>query len=121
MVRLTHNYNIDNIKMFAKNQKELETLIQTVKIFSQHTEMEFGQEKMCHAKNVKRKMKNNLINGTTKSRINQNIRKKRNLLFLGNIGSRHQETSSGRKKKSISGERENYSNPNSIAEISSKW
>ena len=39
--------NIDNIKLFAKNEKkkkkkELETLIQTVKIYIQDIEMEFG-------------------------------------------------------------------------------
>ena len=36
---------IDDIKLFAKNEKELETLIQTVRIYSQDIGMEFGIEK----------------------------------------------------------------------------
>ena len=34
-----------DIKLCAKNKKELETLIQIVKIYSQDIEMEFGVEK----------------------------------------------------------------------------
>ena len=37
--------NMDDIKLFAKNEKELENLIQTVRIFSQDIGMEFGIEK----------------------------------------------------------------------------
>ena len=33
---------IDDIKLFAKNEKELETLIHTVRIYSQEIGMEFG-------------------------------------------------------------------------------
>ena len=33
---------MDDIKLFAKNKKELETLIQTVRIYSQDIGMEFG-------------------------------------------------------------------------------
>ena len=36
---------MDDIKLFAKNEKVLETLIHAVKIYSQHTGMEFGMEK----------------------------------------------------------------------------
>ena len=36
---------MDDIKLFAKNEKELETLIHTVKIYSQDIKMEFGIEK----------------------------------------------------------------------------
>ena len=36
---------MDDIKLFAKNKKELETLIQAVKIYSQDRGMEFGKEK----------------------------------------------------------------------------
>ena len=36
---------IDDIKLFAKNEKELETLIYAVRIYSQDIEMEFGIEK----------------------------------------------------------------------------
>ena len=36
---------MDDIKLFAKNEKELETLIHTVRIYSQDKGMEFGIEK----------------------------------------------------------------------------
>ena len=36
---------MDDIKLFAKNQKELETLIHAVRIYSQDIEIEFDQEK----------------------------------------------------------------------------
>ena len=36
---------MDDIKLFAKNKKELETLIQTVRVCSHDIGMEFGIEK----------------------------------------------------------------------------
>ena len=36
---------MDDIKLFAKNEKELETLIHTIRIYSQDIGMEFGIEK----------------------------------------------------------------------------
>ena len=36
---------MDDIKRFAKKEKELETLIQTVRIYRQDIGMEFGKEK----------------------------------------------------------------------------
>ena len=36
---------MDDIKLFAKNEKQLETLIHAVRIHSQDIEMEFGIEK----------------------------------------------------------------------------
>ena len=35
---------VDDIKLFAKNEKELETLIQAVRIYSQDIGLEFGLE-----------------------------------------------------------------------------
>ena len=35
---------MDDIKLFAKNKKELETLIHEVRIYSQDIRMEFGRE-----------------------------------------------------------------------------
>ena len=35
----------DDIKLFAKNEKELETLIQEVRIYSEDIAMKFGREK----------------------------------------------------------------------------
>ena len=43
--KINHLMNMDEIKLFAKNEKELETLIHTVRIYSQDIEMEFGIEK----------------------------------------------------------------------------
>ena len=36
---------MDDIKLFAKNEKELETLIHTIRIYSQDIGMGFGIEK----------------------------------------------------------------------------
>ena len=35
---------IDDFKLFTKNRKELETLIQTVRIYSRDIGMKFGRE-----------------------------------------------------------------------------
>ena len=40
--KINHLMYIDGIKLFAKNEKELETRIQTVRIFSQYIGMELG-------------------------------------------------------------------------------
>ena len=42
--KLNHIVYIDGIKLFAKNEKELETLIQTIRIYSLDIGMEFGIE-----------------------------------------------------------------------------
>ena len=56
----------DDIKLFAKNEKELEILIHTVRIYSQYIGMGFGIEKMCRTSNEKREMTHDERNGTTK-------------------------------------------------------
>ena len=43
--KVNHQMYMDDIKLFAKNEKELETLIQTIRIYSQDIGMEFGIEK----------------------------------------------------------------------------
>ena len=43
--KINHLMYMDDIKLFAKNEKELETLIHTVRIYSQGIGMEFGIEK----------------------------------------------------------------------------
>ena len=57
---------------------------------------------------------------TTKWTKNQNVRGKGNLQILGNIGSNTIKQVEMKKKKIISGERENYSKSNFIADISPK-
>ena len=43
--KINHLMNMDDIKLFAKNEKEMETLIQIVIIYSQDIGIEFGIEK----------------------------------------------------------------------------
>ena len=43
--KINHLMYMDDIKLFAKNEKELETLTHTVRIYSQDIGMEFGREK----------------------------------------------------------------------------
>ena len=66
---INHLIQIDDIKLSAKNEKELETLIQAVRIYSGDIEMELGIVK-CHVINEKRKTTNDRRNRTTKVRQN---------------------------------------------------
>ena len=43
--KINHLMYMDDIKLFAKNEKELKTLIHSVRIYSQDIRMEFGIEK----------------------------------------------------------------------------
>ena len=86
---------MDDIKLFAKNEKELEILIQAATIYSENIGMEFGIEKCTM---LVMKMRNNRRNRTTKSRNNQNTRRKENLQILRNIGSGHHHTSGFERK-----------------------
>ena len=56
--KINHLMYMDDIKLFAKNEKVLETLIQAVRIYSQDIGMEFGIEKcaMLVMKSGKRHM-----------------------------------------------------------------
>ena len=56
--KINHLMYMDDIKLFAKNEKELETLIHAVRIYSQDRGMEFGIEKraMLVLKSCKRHM-----------------------------------------------------------------
>ena len=56
--KINHVMYVDDIKLFAKNEKELETLIHAVRIYSQDIGMEFGIEKcaMLVMKSGKRHM-----------------------------------------------------------------
>ena len=48
--KINHLMYMDDIKKFAKNEKELETLVQTIRIYSQDIGMEFGIEKWASNK-----------------------------------------------------------------------
>ena len=67
-LQINHLIYMDDIKLFAKKEKELETLIHAVRIYSQDIGMEFGMEKMCNASNEKWQTASDWRNGTTKSR-----------------------------------------------------
>ena len=56
--KVNHLMYMDDIRLFAKNEKELGTLIQAVRIYSQDIVMEFGIEicAMLEMKNGKRHM-----------------------------------------------------------------
>ena len=43
--KINHLLFMDDLKVFAKNEKDLESLIQTVRIFSEDIGMEFGLDK----------------------------------------------------------------------------
>ena len=51
--KINHQMYMDDIKLFATKEKELETLIHAVRIYSQDIGMEFGIEKMFHARHEK--------------------------------------------------------------------
>ena len=56
----------DDIKLFAKNEKELETLINADRIYSQEIGMEFGIEKCSMLVIKKWQMTYDWRNGNTK-------------------------------------------------------
>ena len=106
--KINHLMYIDVIKLFVNNEKELETLIQAVRIYSQVIGMKFGFEKcaMLRMRSRKRQMTERI-----KLQIffkNQITRRKRNLQILRNIGSLHHQTSGNESKneKSVSQENE---------------
>ena len=43
--KINHQMYMDDIKLFTKSEKELDTLIQTMRMYSQDIWMEFGSEK----------------------------------------------------------------------------
>ena len=45
--------DMNDIELFAKNEKELETLEQAVRIYSLNIGMSSTQKKMCHTYNEK--------------------------------------------------------------------
>ena len=74
---------MDDIKLFAKNEKGLKTLIHAVRIYSQDIGMEFGIEKgtMLVTKSCKR----HLSDGMDLPNQDKNARRKRNLQILGHL------------------------------------
>ena len=84
--------------------------------------MKFGIDEMCYANNKKRKTADDGRNKTTKSRKNRNARKKKETYkYLGifeAVTVKQAEMKEKQIKMNTTGERENISKPNYIAEIS---
>ena len=72
--------NMDDIKLFAKNEKVLKTLINGVRIYSQDVGLEFGIENCAM-----RETTTDERNRTIKSRKNWKARRKVILHILGNM------------------------------------
>ena len=51
--RINHLLFMDDLKLFAKNEKEIDSLVQSVRIFSYHIGMKFDLEK-CAAMTMER-------------------------------------------------------------------
>ena len=81
---------IDDIKLFAKDENELETLTQTMTIYSLDIGMEFGIEKCV--KLIMKSEKRHMTEGMElpNQEKNQNTQRKGNLQITGNIESGHQ-------------------------------
>ena len=69
---------MDGIKLFAKNKRELETLIQTVRIYNQDIGMEFGIEKcaMLIMKSGKRHMAEEMKLPNQKKKLERSEKRK---------------------------------------------
>ena len=84
---INHLMNMDDIKLFAKNEKELEILKHAVKIFSDDIELEFGIEKCVML--IMKSGKRHWTEGIDLPRKNQNAWRKGNLQIFEIIGSGH--------------------------------
>ena len=109
---------IDDIKLFAKNEKVLVTLIHVVRIYSQDIEMEFMIEKCAMLV-----MKSGIRHLTDRMELSNqdNIRtlgEKETYKYLGILEADtiKQVEMKEKIKKSISGELESYSRQNYLAE-----
>ena len=108
--KVNHLMYMDDIKLFAKNEKELETLIHTVRIYSRDIGMEFGIEKCAML--VMKSGKRHLTDGMELPKIR--LKRSQKTKPTNTWASRRLTPSNKCKwkikfKKNISGELENYS------------
>ena len=120
--KVNHLMYMDDVKLFAKNEKELETLIHTVRIFSRDMGIKFGIEKCAML--VMKSGKRQLIDGMelpNKDKI-KSLAENETYKYLGILEADTIKQAEMKEKfrKNISGELENYKRQNSIAEILSK-
>ena len=109
---------IDGIRLFVKNEKELETLIHTVRIYSQDIGTEFGIEKCVLL--VMKSEKWRLTDGIelpNKDKI-RTLTENETYKYLGILEA--DTIKQVEMKNKIQKELENYSRQNSIAETLSK-
>ena len=96
--KINHLMSMD-ITPLVKNEKELETLIHTVKVYSQNFRKGMWHRKICHFSNEQWQTKHNGRRRTTKLSSHQNVRRKGSLQILGDIANWHHQTT-GNKIKS---------------------
>ena len=83
--KINHLMYMDNIKLFTKNEKELKTLIHTVKIYNQDIGIEFGIEKCAML--VMKSGKQHATEGfELPNQVIRTLRKKGYLQILGDTG-----------------------------------
>ena len=97
--KINHFMYRDEIKLFAKNEKDLEAPLQTVRIYRQGIGMEFGIEKcaMLVMKSRKQYMTEG-IELLNQEKIRTLGEKETLKIKLGNIGSGHHQTSRDERK-----------------------
>ena len=89
---------MDDIKLFAKNEKELGDSNTNNKNIQTGNRDGIWLRKMCHCDYKKRKKTKNGRNRTAKSRKYQNVRRKGSLQVLRNSGSGHNQVNGDGKK-----------------------
>ena len=95
--KLNHVIYVDDIRLFAKNEKESKTLILAVRIYIQDIGMEFGIENCTML--IMRSGKYQMTEGIElPNSENQNARRKGKLQILGNIGSGYCQTKQDERK-----------------------
>ena len=97
--KINHLMYMNNTKLSAKNDKELEALIHTVRIYCQDIEIKFGIER--YAMLVMKSGKRHIMEGVEQpnQEKTQNAWRKGNLHIVGDIGSWHDQTRGDERKK----------------------
>ena len=97
-VKINHVMYMDDIKVFAKNEKELKTLIHAIRIYSQEIGMEFGIEKCAII--VMKRGKRHITDGMDVPNQDKSSRRKRNLQILGHFEGWHHQTNGKERQNS---------------------
>ena len=113
---------MDGLKLFVKNEKELETLIHAVRIYCQDIGMEFGKEKcaMLVMKSGKRHLADKMEQPNQGKITTLREKETNKYLAILEAGTIEQVEMKEKLRKYISGERESYLAQNYVAETSSK-